>query len=47
VGGGDLWHELQRRKQSHTPLSEASVWRLFYQICQGLHALHRQGIVHR
>ena len=47
VDGGDLYAEIIRRKQDKAPLSEASVWRLFYQVCLGVHELHRQGIVHR
>eukprot|EP00002_Diphylleia_rotans_P037794 TRINITY_DN848_c0_g1_i4.p1 TRINITY_DN848_c0_g1~~TRINITY_DN848_c0_g1_i4.p1 ORF type:complete len:300 (-),score=60.68 TRINITY_DN848_c0_g1_i4:1712-2611(-) len=44
---GDLDHLIQRHQQSRRYLDEDLIWTYFAQICLGLNALHKHGIVHR
>ena len=47
VDGGDLYAELVRRRTRKIYLNEEMIWSLFYQICKGVHHLHKLGIIHR
>ena len=47
IDGGDLYAELVRRRTRKIYLSEEMIWSLFYQICKGVHHLHKLGIIHR
>lgn len=47
AGGGDLYHELQRRRHSRRHLPPELLWSLFEQIASAAAHLHAKGIVHR
>ena len=47
VDGGDLYAEIVRRRTRKNHMSEESIWGIFYQLCKGVHQLHKLGIIHR
>ena len=47
VGGGDLYHEILRRRSRREHFSEEDVWTLFRDMSHGLQHLHENGVIHR
>jgi NIMA (never in mitosis gene a)-related kinase len=44
---GDMAHAISRRKQTHRPFREDTIWRFMLEALEGLRVLHERGIVHR
>lgn len=46
-GGGDLYCLIKSYEKANRCISEALIWHIFFQLCDGLKHLHENGIVHR
>ena len=44
---GDLQTKINQHKRTMRHLKEEDIWSIFYQMVNGLHALHKKKIVHR
>jgi len=44
---GDLATFLNKRKQKRQPMAEYAIWLYFLQMCRGIEAMHKMGIMHR
>ena len=47
ANGGDLQSKINQLKKTTKYMKENDVWSIFYQMVNGLHALHQKKIVHR
>ena len=47
ANGGDLQTKINQHKRTMRHLKEEDIWSIFYQMVNGLHALHKKKIVHR
>ena len=47
ANGGDLQSKINTLKKTNRPMKEEDVWSIFYQMVNGLCALHKKKIVHR
>lgn len=44
---GDIFGETNIKKKKEETFKEEEIWSIFYQICAGLHELHKLKIIHR
>ena len=47
ANGGDLQTKINAHKRTMRHLKEEDIWSIFYQMVNGLNALHKKKIVHR
>lgn len=47
ANGGDLQTKINQLKRTMRYMKEEDIWSIFYQMVNGLHALHKKKIVHR
>lgn len=47
ANGGDLQSKINQLKKGNKHMREEEVWSIFYQMVNGLNALHKKRIVHR
>ena len=47
ANGGDLQTKINQHKRTMRHLKEEDIWSIFYQMVNGLNALHKKKIVHR
>lgn len=45
--GGDVYSKIEKLKKEKQSMPEEDIWRVFYDMITGLHALHKLKIVHR
>jgi NIMA (never in mitosis gene a)-related kinase len=44
---GDLYTHVLQRRTTKEYFPEATIWSMFYQLCQGLNHMHSNGVIHR
>jgi len=44
---GDLARVIRKAREKSHPIAEKTIWKLFFQVCQGLKHMHDQRIMHR
>lgn len=44
---GDLYQKIVKYQKANRMIGEATIWKIFIEMCKALRALHSQNILHR